>query len=156
MGPKAPLGDCTDALIPPEIKSALMLIGRGHMRAVRTDNSARGNTTQVVYYLLPSGTDEDQPDRVPEGATFWVKKSKALDSESGGSVWPGRSAGAALGGEQSAQALVVAPLDQGGANPPVRCRPFSHLPRLTPNQASLSPIPTLTSLLFCSHKLCEL
>jgi len=55
------------------------------------------------------------------------------------------AAGATLGGEESARALVGALLGRGGSNPTVRCRPFSHLPRLTPNQASLPPIPTLTS-----------
>jgi hypothetical protein len=35
---KAPLGDCTDALVPAETKAALARIGRDHMRAVRTDH----------------------------------------------------------------------------------------------------------------------
>ena len=38
MRPKAPLGDCTDALVPAETKAALARIGRDHMRAVRTDH----------------------------------------------------------------------------------------------------------------------
>ena len=38
MRPMAPLGDCTDALVPAETKAALARIGRDHMRAVRTDH----------------------------------------------------------------------------------------------------------------------
>ena len=112
---KAPLGDCTDALV--SVEPGFASMGRGHMRAVRMDNPEK-NATRVAYFLLPPGAVDDRPATVPEGATYWWKKKSALDPMSGGSRWSAQPGGD-QGGQDSrcGQELSYARPALGGAWP---------------------------------------
>ena len=122
---KAPLGDCTDALV--SVEPGFASMGRGHMRAVRMDNPEK-NATRVAYFLLPPGAVDDRPATVPEGATYWWKKKSALDPMSGGSRWSAQPGGDQGGqdsrcGQELARAMASAFLGQAATSPTVRCRP---------------------------------